>query len=517
MRIYLLIPIVMLCAHGGEVVLSVSDIRISSDFENGSLGSWRINDAGEIILTHAPGSGDLWYFFRVDGVLHQTLTFVFESARNDLFGDHNLPAWSYDLNQWSFIKTRFIQPHPTNPQQTRFSFTCTFAQNHAWIAYTPPFSNTLLDQLLNRFAEHPHLHVYDLCETPIEHLHLPILQITDSETPKEEKQTILLLCREEAYETASSWVGYGAIRFLLSDDPIAAAIKRRCLFLVIPIFDRDGVALGRAVHPLSRERGEVYWTETWPEKEYSFYEQRQLKRFLQRWKDQGKTIDLSIRLHSNSWREDLVRREFCSDANIPAQDAFFMDILGKEHLPWYRNVDRTLRETRFSKFVWDVFPQAITASSLHEYLFSDVIAQEFILYKTIDDLMVEGELMARAIGQSVGVPASDPPPFLHGAECYENAGLTAQTFHVRCIYRDLLNRPPEFVRVVVNEEPFELFPVNTETPDYQKGVIFAGFVEAKTESNRHYFQASNGSNTFRVPYAGERAGPYLLSRDSSTK
>ncbi len=486
-----------------------SGIHITWDYENGSLGDWHINSANEIVLSHAPGSGNLWYFFRLDGVLNQTITFVFEKARSDLFGENNLPVVSYDQKHWFYITDRFILPISEDPQHVRFSFTHTFAQNRAWIAYTPPFTNTMLDQILETYAEHPHLKIETICETPIEHLPIPLLEITDPDVKQTAKKTIFLLCREESYETAGSYIGLGILRFLLSDDPIAAALKRRCFFLLIPIFDRDGVALGRAIHPLSRDEGDVYWTETWPETTYSFYEQRQLKLFLQQWKDSGRSIDFAFRFHSDAWKADLFRPEFCSEENRSAQTTLFTDHIVQNFLPWYQIVERTLQETRLTKFVWDLFPEAITASGIHEYLFPRTPERIFSLYKTTDDLLMEGELLVRAIGAFLGVTASDPSPILHGARFYQASAVSSGMLPVQCMYRDSRNRPPEYVRVVMNEKSFELHPLHSGTEQYEQGVIYTGFVPVPNGKNSHFFITANGAKTFRVPAQENRPGPYV--------
>ncbi len=514
--LFLLFPLIFFAADSLEKEetsnTAKKGIHIAWDFECGSLGSWEINE-NEITLTHAPGSGELWYFFRIDNVLNRTLTFVFEEARSDFFGSDNLPAISYDQNNWSFIKTRFIQPGASNPALTRFSFTHTFAQNRAWIAYTPPFTNSKLDQFLNDWSSHPPLEVRTICETPIMQLRLPALFITDPAISNDQKKTILLLCREESYETGGSWVGLGAIRYLLSDNPVASAIKRRSQIIIIPIFDRDGVALGRAVHPLSKEEGNVYWTETWPEKTFSFYEQRQLKFFLQEWKNEGNNIDLSIRLHSDAWREDLLRPEYASESNFPIQKKLFIENLGNHFLLWYQVAERSMQDTRFSKFVWDLFPESITASSMHEFIFPETWLDDLTFYKTTDDLQLEGELLVRAIGQFLGVPASDPPPFLHGAQFYNLTQSGDKVFQAHCIYRDLLNRPPEYVRVVVDGKEYNLHAIDAQDTDYKQGKIYTGFIPIQNKVNKHHFIATNGSKTIRIPNTGERPGPYLLSNN----
>ncbi len=45
----------------------------------------------------------------------------------------------------------------------------------------------------------------------------------------------------------------------------------RAVFLIVPLFDCDGAALGRAVHPFLEQGPGVYWTETWPETTHTLF------------------------------------------------------------------------------------------------------------------------------------------------------------------------------------------------------------------------------------------------------
>ncbi|MBN2326217.1 MAG: hypothetical protein JXR73_03615 [Candidatus Omnitrophica bacterium] len=502
----------------GSVIslFSQEEIQIAWDFDNGSLGGWSINADREIVLTHAPGAGGLWYYFRIDGAAGKSLTFVFENARKDFFGGDSLPAVSYDQKSWDWIKRRYIEPHPSDLNLVQYSFTHTFAADRAWLAFSPIYDNQQLDGLIEEIESHPHVMIQTLCSTPLENLPIPIITITDPEMPNNEKRCVFVLAREEALESASSWFCEGLIRFLLSEDPVAAALRRRCMFLFVPVFDRDGVALGTAVHPLDREGRTVYWTEAWPETSYSFYEQRQLKRFLQTWKDGGKNIDYSLRIHSSAWNQDSLRREHCAESRLADQEAFFGEILAQKYMPWYKNQERVLQDTRFSKFAADLFPGAITGLCLSEFCFKKAFSLDYPLYKTVDDLKTEGQLFVYALAEILGVPASDPPPFLHAAEMYENIGAANQEFHVRCVYRDLLNRPPEYVRVFVDDQAFDLKPVMDPAGelDYQNGVLYIGYVSSKATVGSHSFVASNGSRTFTLPQNGRRIGPLLLAPTS---
>src|SRR5439155_20372163 len=53
---------------------------------------------------------------------------------------------------------------------------------------------------------------------------------------------VWLMCRQHAWESGTSFVGEGAIRFLLSDE--AAPLRRSLVFKILPMMDPDGCAHG---------------------------------------------------------------------------------------------------------------------------------------------------------------------------------------------------------------------------------------------------------------------------------
>jgi hypothetical protein len=71
---------------------------------------------------------------------------------------------------------------------------------------------------------------------------IALLTITDPAAPDSAKKVVWLMARQHAWETGTSWVADGAVRFLLSGE--AEALRRSTVFKVLPLFDPDGVAEG---------------------------------------------------------------------------------------------------------------------------------------------------------------------------------------------------------------------------------------------------------------------------------
>src|SRR5262245_8878527 len=71
-----------------------------------------------------------------------------------------------------------------------------------------------------------------------------LLIIMDGRAPDAQMKVLWLMFRQHSWEAGSSWAGEGALRFLLSADPVAVQIRRTAIFKIFPLCDPDGVARG---------------------------------------------------------------------------------------------------------------------------------------------------------------------------------------------------------------------------------------------------------------------------------
>ncbi len=484
------------------------EVQLYADFDNGSLGGWTQSE-NEIALSLTEHSGAGYFFFRIENVKDKTLKFVLSNPNPQLFTELSHPYMSYDQIHWSIINKRWIDAGGED-QTPRYLFEVDFAQPRAWVAATPPFSNDFVDQSLQQFLEHPHLRVETLCESPNESKPIKLLHVTDPAQANETKTVAFVLAREDALEPASSLTAWGMLTYLLSSDRFAAAIKRRTHFIILPLFDADGVAQAASGHPFSQMGAPIFWTEAWPETQVSFYEQRKLKEWLQTWKDDGKRVDYALRLHSDNWGRDAARREHARDQRREAQDQLFVNLIEQVYTPWRANSERVQPDTRFSKVVFDLFPDVVAGMIQTELLYDSTLINGLPLVKTTHDLMTEGELIVRSFGDLLGIQDSDPPPMLLSALAAPGSRRDRNSFAFQCVYRDMQGRAPEYVRVVIDETTIELAPADASQADYKKGVLFTGFAKMANRDNTHFFTASNGSTTTRSPHTGVWPGPYWL-------
>ncbi len=475
---------------------SSAEIELRWDFDNGSLGGWQQNESNELVLQHSNDSGGLWYFFKISGVKDQTLTFVFESVRADYYGNLNLPAISYNNLNWNYSTNVSIEPHTDNPGYVRYSFTHQFKQDTAWIAYTIPFHNPLMNDWLIPLASSPYLDVKTVCETSLLGQSLPLLEITNNHSENQNKSGWLIVCREDSHETASSWLGMGAALFLLSKDPLAAELRQDAVWWIVPLFDRDGVALGHAQHPVPGLNPNLFWTETWQEDLISFHEQRELKAMLQQIKDSRRSLNGVFRIHSNNWRNNVFRPEQLEDREIEYK---IPEEAVEQYLPWFSRQESLNLDTRLSKFVVDLFPKSYAGFMQTDYLIPDAFGTQFNLHKSSHDLLLEGELFIRLLAKAMGYKPQSTPPFLLATHIEQRIEPSMLQYNAACVYFDPENRPPNYVRVIANGQEINLSPLDSESQEYYKGVIYNGFFTLEEPLNSYAFTASNGQTAHSEP------------------
>jgi hypothetical protein len=110
-----------------------------------------------------------------------------------------------------------------------------------WIAHQAPYTRRELDRLLS--IRSPHVR-REAAGRTVHRREIPLLTITDYAVPEAGKKVVWLMARQHAWESGTSWVADGAVRFLLSGDTEAARIRRVTVFKVLPVFDVDGAAEG---------------------------------------------------------------------------------------------------------------------------------------------------------------------------------------------------------------------------------------------------------------------------------
>ena len=281
----------------------------------------------EVTIADEPGverqdAGDLgywkWWMFRVDGAAGQTLTFTVHNPVNgnkwtnlnpvymnggsldelDAFTSQPPPAferpiqavngaWLGDTSgqRWHFIEDATVEGH-------RLTLTHRFTDDRVWIAMRYPFTTgylrAWLDDIERRAAaEGLNLRRYEIGDTVGGY---PMTILTVGEDRDRPRPTMLFYAREHAEDHDASFTVQGAAEFLVSDDPEAQRLRDRFTFVLIPMIDPEGAALGRH----DRIRGTFY-----PDADDRSPEARLYHGWLTTWtREHGQSVDFVINLHN---------------------------------------------------------------------------------------------------------------------------------------------------------------------------------------------------------------------------
>lgn len=233
------------------LLAACSSSPISSDFEGGSIG--RVEKRGENhYACRVPGQADhegrnrqvTWYSFRLDGHKGREVTITL----TDLAGEYDYkpgaigitgdapPFVSRDGRTWQHLPAISF-----DRAKAEASFTFTPESDPVWVAHIEPYTVSRLEAFLRGLAGRPECRTEMIGKT-VEGRDLYLLTLTNPAVADDGKRVIWLMCRQHAWESGTSYVGEGAIRFLLSDD--AKALRDQVVWKILPMMDPDGVVHG---------------------------------------------------------------------------------------------------------------------------------------------------------------------------------------------------------------------------------------------------------------------------------
>ena len=291
--------------------VSSAAVTIHSDFEGGNIGevvtlsdsSFRCPVVGESDQDHRNRQAD-WYYFRVDGAKGKPLTidlvdlpgeYNYQPNRGAITAD-TLPWISGDQRNWTQLQTvEYLKDIPS------LRLHVTPPSDHFWIAHVPPYTNADLARLMKDVESSPFLEHRVIGKTAGGRDML-LLTITGKSVADSGKKVLWLMFRQHSWEAGSSWSGEGALRFLLSNDAEAAAIRRTTIVKVFPLCDPDGVARGGVRFNVNGFDLNRNWDVVDAQKMPEITVQRKA---VFDWMDSGHTIDVYLSLHNTETNEYL--------------------------------------------------------------------------------------------------------------------------------------------------------------------------------------------------------------------
>ncbi len=292
-------------------------IRFNTNFEGGSLGTIETTGEGSF-RCRVKGQQDergrnrqaSWYFFRMEGVLGRDLMITM----TDFVGEYNdkpgacpmgpdiVPVWSVDGEHW--------RPVPSLAWDDRAKEATIRLRPEAdtiWIAHQPPYTPRRLARVLGEIDRSDHARVEVIGKTA-RGRDLELVTITDAEVPDRDKKCVWLQARQHAWESGTSYVMEGALRFAASDEPSARELRRKVVFKFTPMVDPDGSAAGEVRFNANGFDVNRHWDEV------DLVDKRSLGRMPEIWYvkkaiyvhiDAGRKIDLLLNLHNTETSEYL--------------------------------------------------------------------------------------------------------------------------------------------------------------------------------------------------------------------
>jgi len=358
----------------------------------GGIGSVVESPSDTFTMEFAPGSGGLWFHIKLSDCRDRNMNFILKMTRDlDNNSAHwydgerrNTPVASHDRRTWEIIKTGSL-----DKRSRTFTFNYTPAHDEEWIAYFYPFTDRQLDEFLRNYSTSPHIRTEVIGNTPMGRKQV-MVTITDAGVPDANKKVVLLIFREDAWETLGTYNAAGTIKYLLSNDSLAVSLRKNVIFKLVPIVSVDGVVedsllgVGYDANP----DHSIYLTSTWMN-EPSPKEIENIKQQVRDWKSSGKRIDLAGRYHS--WG-------FQSIENVFGVSNERLKNSAKKYLP-DAMMESASRGGRFPDFLMTLYP---------DITYFDT--EETAVGTSIEDAENFGIDTIKIIADYLGInPASVPP------------------------------------------------------------------------------------------------------------
>jgi hypothetical protein len=309
--------IALVAAVPAGIAAGAETIRFNTNFEGGSLGKIETLGEGSFRL-HVRGQQDEqgrnrqanWYFFRMENVRGRELSITM----TDFVGEYNFrpgavamgpeitPVWSVDGKRW--------QPVPSMSWDDRAKEATIRLQpdvDTIWLAHQPPYTHSRLLRLLEEVGRSDDVRVEVIGKTARgRDLHL--VTITDATVSDRDKRCVWLQARQHAWESGTSYVMEGALRFASSSEPAARELRRKVVFKFTPMADPDGSAEGNVRFNANGYDVNRHWDEV------DLRDKRMLARMPEIWYvkksiyaciDSGRPIDLLLNMHNTETNEYL--------------------------------------------------------------------------------------------------------------------------------------------------------------------------------------------------------------------
>jgi len=272
---------------------------IDTSFENASPIWYEIATNGTVdihlLYDHersSPNRAAGHFHFRVHAAAGSKLTLEFKNLDNVWNGQpgsisRELKAAVISQNgrDWTSVP---LETFETN--RTRLNLT--MPGPSLYIARVEPYRISDLDRLITSIRGHPQVNVIPIGRT-VAGRELEIVCIGSPEA----EHRVFLRARAHPWESGSSWVAEGLIRRLLRDHADSAEFLKRYSVWIMPMANKDGVALGRTRFNLRGKDLNRNWDK--PADPDLSPENHALEQWLEQMIAKGRKPHLALELHND--------------------------------------------------------------------------------------------------------------------------------------------------------------------------------------------------------------------------
>src|SRR5258706_14720304 len=180
-------------------------------------------------------------------------------------------------------------------------------RDQVWIAHLAPYTHSRLVRLLELLDRAPWVRTEVIGRT-VQRRDLHLVTVTNFEKSDQDKKTVWLQARQHAWETGTSYVMEGAMRFIMSEDPQARELRDKAVFKFTPMMDPDGCASGKVRFNANGYDVNRHWDEV-DLRRKEFLERMPeiwyVKKAILGYVDSGRKISLMLNLHNDELPEYL--------------------------------------------------------------------------------------------------------------------------------------------------------------------------------------------------------------------
>jgi len=245
-------------------------VLFNTAFESASLGKIEKISETEFRL-HVKGQQDArgrnrqatWHSFRMDDVGGREITLIFTSFKGEYndrparapSGEWYRPVFSEDGESWQHVSDA-----KWDEEKDELTLAVKPRGNTIWVAHVPPYTHTRLMRLLEEVKTSRDAQVEVIGQSVMGRA-LHLVTVTNQERPDEGKKIVWLQARQHAWEAGTSFVVEGALKFVLSADPVAKTLRDENVFKFIPMLNPDSVVSGEVRFNLNGYDPNRQWNE----------------------------------------------------------------------------------------------------------------------------------------------------------------------------------------------------------------------------------------------------------------